>query len=74
LQGEEQAVVLYSKVPQPTPALFREHIQALEALAGDLRALGRGDDAVRTETELAALKGSLKQGPNPSADAEKSSR
>jgi tetratricopeptide (TPR) repeat protein len=69
LQASEQAVALYSKIQQPTPKVVRDHIQALERLAGNLRAL-----AAHADSKVAILKGSLKQGPRLSADAVKSSR
>jgi tetratricopeptide (TPR) repeat protein len=71
LQAEESAVALYRKIPQMAPGLF---INALESLAKNLRALGREKDAVKTDAEVANLKSSSIQGPNPLTDAAVSSR
>ncbi|KAJ7357885.1 hypothetical protein DFH08DRAFT_436982 [Mycena albidolilacea] len=73
LQAEESAVALYRKLPQMAPGLFRDFIDALESLARNLRAIGREEDATQTEIEVANLKSSSAQGPNPSTDAAQSS-
>ncbi|KAJ7852643.1 hypothetical protein B0H14DRAFT_2759665, partial [Mycena olivaceomarginata] len=72
LQAEESAVALYRKLPQMAPGLFRDFIDALESLAKILRAIGR-EDTVQIEAEVANLKSSSTQGPNPLADAAESS-
>jgi hypothetical protein len=66
--------VLYRKIPQMTPRVFRDFIDALESLAKNLRAIGREEDAVQIEAEVANLKSSSTQGPTPLANAAESSR
>jgi hypothetical protein len=74
LSAEESAVTLYRKIRQMTPRVFRDFIDALESLAKNLRAIGQEEDAVRIEVEVANLKSSSTQGPNPLADAAEPSR
>jgi hypothetical protein len=74
LPAEESAVALYRKIPQMTPRVFRDFIDALESLAKNLRAIGREEDAVQIEAEVANLKSSSTQGPTPLANAAESSR
>ncbi|KAJ7201122.1 hypothetical protein GGX14DRAFT_524665 [Mycena pura] len=62
--AEQRAVDLYHK-PAQTRLTFRAGlIRALQSLAGDLRALGLGEDAARTHEQMVLLKSSGAQ-PEP---------
>ncbi|KAJ7785342.1 hypothetical protein DFH07DRAFT_7752 [Mycena maculata] len=58
LRAEEEAVELYREITTQSthrPALLRERITSLELFAKILRALGRAEDAARTDAEVASL-------------------
>jgi tetratricopeptide (TPR) repeat protein len=74
LQAEESAIALYRKLPEMQPHLFGGFIDTLESLAKNLHAVGREDDAMRVEAEVANLKSSPMEGPSPLVHERESSR
>ncbi|KAJ7678051.1 hypothetical protein DFH06DRAFT_565131 [Mycena polygramma] len=55
LSAAEKSVELYRRLTPTKPALTRDLVEALGYWAKSLRALGREEDAARTEAEMATL-------------------
>ncbi|KAJ7678006.1 hypothetical protein DFH06DRAFT_1079273 [Mycena polygramma] len=61
LSAAEKATGLYRNLTPTKPTLTKELIESLQYVAKILRALGREEDAVRAEVEVATLKGAQPQ-------------
>ncbi|KAJ7136669.1 hypothetical protein C8R44DRAFT_361021 [Mycena epipterygia] len=64
LRAEERAVELYRKLVQTEPAHKKDLCEALELLSGDLRAVGREEEAAHIDAEVIELEDPVSEGPS----------